>query len=208
MTTRTDPSVIRALQSIEQVLDASHEIQFPWQRLFAYGIVIGIIPYWERATDFMSFGHIGLKNEPSLIAAIHLVFYFTLFGVVKRCVQVSEPAQVSSAHPLIEKGLQTQRVILGSMAVAVLGLTYVEQADLIFPFCLLFFAVMFHEYAKYTRGPLMSLSGLSFLLSIACFFGIKHWPVLDVWQMTNTVWALGFLATSIRISIGEKKHRA
>jgi len=208
MTQPADPSVLRALQSIEQVIEASHEIRFPWQRLFAYGIVIGIIPYWERATDFMCFGHAGLRSQPSFIAAIHLVFYFIIFGIVKRWVRVAERVQTPPAHPLIEKGLQTQRVVLIAMTVAVLGLTYVGHAELIFPFCLLFFAVSFHEHANYSAGPLMALSGWSLLLAIVCFVGIEHWPVLDVWQITNTLWSLGFLATSIRISISEKKHGA
>lgn len=203
-----DPSVLRSLQSIEQVMDASHEIQFPWQRLFAYGVLVGIIPFWERSTDFMCFGDVALKSQPMLVAAIHLVFYFVLFGVTKRLVRLGERPISAPAHPLISTGLRTQNVVLIAMSVAVLGLTDVGQADLIFPLCLLFFSVMFHEYAKYSRGPLMGLSVLSLGLAIVCFVAIKHWPVLEVWQAANTVWSLGFLGTALGMASSEKKHRA
>lgn len=202
-------NALESLKSIETVLNSSHEIQFPWQILMVYGAIIGLIPTIESATSNLTFGSESLINSPILITLIHILFYGIVFSASKRAViHFTGAWKDQSSHPLILEGVRTKRLVAVSIIISMISFSYLEQTQFIYPVTLLLFGILFHEFAKFSRGPLVLLSWYSTGLGAAYFFLLKNYSSESLWRGTTWIWSIGFIATSLGLLAIKKREKS
>lgn len=165
-------SAWESLQAIESVLEASHRIVFPGQTLIAYGVLVVLIPWIERSTQFLSFGSPTVLGQPLLFGAIHVLFYWAAFRALKWLAIRFFGAwkEEANVHPLILALLGTQKTIEIALGLTVVLLCWLEHVELIFPLVFIFLAILFQAYGRFARGPLKLVSWL--LLLSGAVYGI------------------------------------
>ncbi|MBS1963970.1 MAG: hypothetical protein JST04_17290 [Bdellovibrionales bacterium] len=204
--TRTQEA-LASLAEIQNVIDSSHFIEFPYQVLFAYGALILAMPAIELGTTYLTFGNPALIGNQWTVALRHAVVYGSIFLAVKFFVLRFTDAWKAgaAAHPLIRSAAGIQWIILVTGGVMMIVLGRAERIDLWIPILFPLTGVLFFVFGTFSKGPMKATAWFQVGLGLVYGLLLKEFSNERLWVTFFVLFGLSFLGCGAALFARRRK---
>jgi hypothetical protein len=188
---------LASLAEIQQVLDSTHVIEFPWQVLIAYGALILAMPLFETSTAYLTFGNSELMGNQWALALRHVLFYGVLFGGLRFLLLNFTDAWngLKPAHPLIRSAAQIQSIIVATALVAIVILGRADRMDLWIPILFPLTGILFFIFGTFSKGPMKVTAWFQVALGLVYGLLLKDYSSDVLWKPFTLIYGATFIGS-------------
>lgn len=181
---------LKQIAEIASVIKSSNKLMFPGRGILALGIGVLLVPLIAIPTQWLTFGVDFGPNKMSIIAVIHIVFYFFYFNGIRWIVKHRwKEDPLEQAHPVVANTLAIERPIIAAIAGIILVFASIGQAHLAYPMVYILLGILFNMYGRLSM-PMVLYISWSYILLGLLFAGLSIHQNENMWLPFNTY--LGF----------------